>query len=617
MRKRYKICAWLLILSLLLGSAPLTVKAANPAGVKYRNTYENTGDQRKDILNIALSQMGYTEGARNDTKFGDWGGYPYQPWCANFVSWCARQADVSTQIIKQSPRARPDYFNVVSYPGTAYTPQPGDLFFTQELTHVGFVWYVEGDFFYTIEGNAKLHDYQIPDDPEEESYFVMSNKRLISSYIFGVPAYQGGGDHHYEKGFDSTHPHKEYYLCDQCGHKYYTGYTRVMSDCRNCITCGCIVSDTGYYLVNSAAESSPVKLRKSHSTAANYVGYVSAGEVVYVHAVTDTWAYVEYDGIRGHLLLQYLTPYQDKPDAPSVAADKSLYHTNAPVTLTWNTPARAEQFRLQLYRNGVLEQDLFMQQTQFVTDQLPAGNYRAELSACNRTGASKAVTEFTVVDTYTVTYHSHQGTGVPQTQQSQGGEILYVSEQIPRCEGFVFLGWSNEENGSLVTHKPGEILSQPKDIDLYAVWRQEAAVARELTVRQMPKRTVFVKNDPLDTDGLVLEYRYSDGSGYRVTEGFSVTGYDPSLCQVQTLTVTYGGLQTTIDVQVIDHVPGDMDGNRSVDRDDVMQLLWHITFPELYPLEVPADFVPNGKLDRDDVMQLLWHVTFPDLFPLN
>ena len=93
-------------------------------------------------------------------------------------------------------------------------------------------------------------------------------------------------------------------------------------------------------------------------------------------------------------------------------------------------------------------------------------------------------------------------------------------------------------------------------------------------------------------------------------------GYDPDLCETQTLTVTYQDLRTTYQVQVLDHVPGDMDGNRLVDRDDVMQLLWHITFPDMYPLDVPADFTADGKLDRDDVMQLLWHITFPELYPL-
>lgn len=615
MKKRKRLFALLLSLSLVFGVAPLPVRAANPAGVQYRNTYENTGDQRKDILNIALSQMGYTELIRNDTKFGDWGGYPRQPWCANFVSWCARQAEVSQDILKKSPRARPDYFNVVSYPGTQYTPQPGDLFFTQALTHVGFVWYVEGEFFYTVEGNAKFHDYQIPDDPEEDSYYVMSNKRLISDYVFGVPAYEGGGDHSWVKYTENIHPHKEYYACQDCGDSYYTGYTGYMSDCRKCRTCGCMDMDAGYYIVNSAAENYPVKLRKSHSLSADHVGYVSAGEVVYAFATSGSWAYVDYDGLRGHLHLQYLTPYMEKPDAPTVEADSDLYQTHTPVTLTWDTPERTEQFRLRLYRDGKLEQDIFLEETQFVSDTLPAGAYRAEVSACNRTGAAAAVAEFTVVDTYTVTYHSHQGSEIPQPEQSQDGKSLSVSFQIPQWEDHVFLGWSDTENGNIVTHMPGQALTEPKDTHLYALWMREDAAPETLTVSRLPK-TLFVKNDPLDTQGLELEFLYTGGVGYRVTEGYTVTGYDPALCDTQTLTVTYEGLQTTYRVQVIDHVPGDMDGNRAVNRDDVMQLLWHITFPELYPLDVPTDLTKDGAVNRDDVMQLLWHITFPELYPL-
>ena len=617
MRKIQKLSALLLVVCLLTALAPQPVQAANPAGVRYLNTYENTGDQRKDILNIALTQMGYTEKTRNDTKYGDWGGYARQPWCANFVSWCARQADISGSIITKSARARPDYFNVPYYHGTEYTPQPGDLFFTEGFTHVGFVWYVEGEFFYTVEGNAKYHDYMIPDDPEEDSYYVMSNKRLIASYYFGVPNYMGAGDHHYEKSFESTHPHKEYYLCDHCGDMYYTGYNHVLSNCRKCITCGCYDQGAGYYMVNSSAESYPVKLRKSHSTSADHVGYVSTGEVVYVYASTGSWAYVDYDGLRGHLPLRYLTPYYDKPEAPQVEADEPLYQVFMPVTLTWTKPANTEKFRLRLYRDETLELDTLLDSTSYTNDTLPAGNYRVELSACNCTGASTATTQFRVVEDYSITYHSDRGSDIPQTQHSQNGKLMDISRQLPQCEGYTFLGWTDDPTDTMVTHYPGQATLEPRDLALYAVWRENTAAPETLKLLNLPNKTLYVQNEPLDTTGLLLEYRYSDGSGFYVTEGFGVEGYDSALCATQTLTVSYLELQVAYDVQVIDHIPGDMDGNRQVDRDDVMQLLWHITFPELYPLDLPADFVADGKINRDDVMQLLWHVTFPEMFPLS
>ena len=62
--------------------------------------------------------------------------------------------------------------------------------------------------------------------------------------------------------------------------------------------------------------------------------------------------------------------------------------------------------------------------------------------------------------------------------------------------------------------------------------------------------------------------------------------------------------------------PGDVDLNGKVDVDDVLALLWHVLFPEDYPIEVNADFDSNGTTDVDDVLTLLWHVLFPEDYPL-
>jgi hypothetical protein len=41
---------------------------------------------------------GYREGANNDTKFGKWYGMNNQPWCAMYVSWCFKEAELSNII---------------------------------------------------------------------------------------------------------------------------------------------------------------------------------------------------------------------------------------------------------------------------------------------------------------------------------------------------------------------------------------------------------------------------------------------------------------------------------------------------------------------------------------
>ena len=46
--------------------------------------------QRDSFMAIAEAQLGYREKGRNGTKYGTWYGLPGQPWCAMFISWCAR-----------------------------------------------------------------------------------------------------------------------------------------------------------------------------------------------------------------------------------------------------------------------------------------------------------------------------------------------------------------------------------------------------------------------------------------------------------------------------------------------------------------------------------------------
>lgn len=145
-----------------------------------------TGNQRADIIAVALSQVGYHEGGSisdmsgnstssgNYTEYGAWYGINPAAWCAMFVSWCARQAQIPTSVLKNSSCAgcSSSYFNIPYYNGNSYTPQAGDLFFTKSWSHVGIVASVSGSTFTTIEGNS--------------SDKVTSHNYTISSYYFGV-----------------------------------------------------------------------------------------------------------------------------------------------------------------------------------------------------------------------------------------------------------------------------------------------------------------------------------------------------------------------------------------------------------------------------------------------
>ena len=167
---------------MLIGLLPAQPVLATPTD--HPNTYTNTGDFRKDIIGVAKTQIGYREGSNNDTKYGDWFGLSNNPWCAMFVSWCADQADIPESVFKRCARASPEapYFNMKYYDSTQYTPNSGDLFFTKGFTHVGLVYYISGDYFYSIEGNSNGGG-SIDGDG------VVSNKRRIKDYYFAIPGY--------------------------------------------------------------------------------------------------------------------------------------------------------------------------------------------------------------------------------------------------------------------------------------------------------------------------------------------------------------------------------------------------------------------------------------------
>lgn len=226
----------MLMVVLLVSSVPMQVHAA------YENTYTNTGNQRADIIGVALTQVGYTEGANNDTKYGTWAGHPNTAWCGWFVSWCARQAGIPTSVLRTNGLANPSNFGLTSYyTSTEYTPRPGDLFFKKNFSHVGIVYYVDGAYFYTLEGNTSTTTY--------DGIAVMSRRRALSEFYFAPPAYTSDDGtavtpppahtHNYSQvGYDNSHPHKEYKKCS-CGEKSYTGNTRTDSDCSTCAQSSC------------------------------------------------------------------------------------------------------------------------------------------------------------------------------------------------------------------------------------------------------------------------------------------------------------------------------------------------------------------------------------------
>lgn len=160
---------------------------------KYYTALKNvtlTGNQREDIVNIAMSQLGYHEGDSNADLGGgntsgsnDYNEYSYhiangkaQAWCGNFVAWCAQQANISTDIIANNyVQFVPNAAHYTYYSASSYTPSKGDLFIEGDWAHIGIVAEVNGNTIKTIEGNADRAVSSYSRTSSRFTYFIVPN----------------------------------------------------------------------------------------------------------------------------------------------------------------------------------------------------------------------------------------------------------------------------------------------------------------------------------------------------------------------------------------------------------------------------------------------------------
>lgn len=113
---------------------------------------------KQRVLNVARSQIGYTEGPNNFTKYGAWYPLQHQPWCAIFISWIAAKAKVSRIIPKHAyTPAGADWFKARDAWGhkprvvaIAYYDTAG----LGRISHTGIVEKVGDGWWYSIEGNT-------------------------------------------------------------------------------------------------------------------------------------------------------------------------------------------------------------------------------------------------------------------------------------------------------------------------------------------------------------------------------------------------------------------------------------------------------------------------------
>lgn len=221
-----------------------------------------------------------------------------------------------------------------------------------------------------------------------------------------------------------------------------------------------------------------------------------------------------------------------------------------------------------------------------------AGWDKDVVEACEGNAVYVATYTPTYID-YTVTFQNEDGTVLSEQIYHWGDEITVPADPTKSADNtytYAFAGWDKD-----VTVCDGNAV--------YVATYTATYIEYTVTF-QYEDGTVIAQN----------KLHYGDPVAAPETpaapKGYQFVGWDKAITACQ------GEAIYTAVFAPKDHIPGDLDGNEEVNSDDVVQLLLHISLPELFPIEVDADYTHDGAVTSDDVVQLLLHISLPDLFPL-
>ncbi len=133
-------------------------------------------------------------------------------------------------------------------------------------------------------------------------------------------------------------------------------------------------------------------------------------------------------------------------------------------------------------------------------------------------------------------------------------------------------------------------------------------IVKAKVVFKMDNGTVISEQEYLYGDTVVAPAnptKPADSNGYYVFKGWNK----------EVVTTCKGNAEYTA-VFELTRIHGDINNDQKVDSDDVVQLLLHISLPNIFPVDINVDFTGDGVVTSDDVVRLLLHISLPNMFPL-
>lgn len=483
-----KLLSVLLAALLLSGLVPAGVIVANaltpsytPSSYYRNSTYYTklcnvslTGNQRTDIVNVAYSQLGYhegdndagmsgtTSGSGNYAEYNYWyNGSNGYSWCATFVSWCARQAGISTSIIANGSWACPEYgsgdLHVPFYARGSYTPKAGDLIFFlwssdaaegYNWSHVGIVYSVSSTQVTTIEGNSS--------NCVKKNTYSLSDSEIKG---YGVPNYNGSGYNAADPNNYPTPPSGTYLNYGDTG-----SYVMWLQACLCQLGYSCDVDgDFG-----SGTETALSNFQSAYGLTVDG-GFGPECRTKIISLLTNATPTASVTSVTGgaKVTLSCSTSgvtiyYTTNGSTPTTSSTK---YTGA-ITLTSSATVKAIAVKSCRFNSAVLSKSVTIYTVTFKdwdstvlkTEKVNSGASATPPSNPTRTGytfsgwngsytnvtANRTITAQYTINTYTVTFKDWNGT-VLKTQTVNYGAAA-TAPANPTRTGYTFTGWDKAFN---------------------------------------------------------------------------------------------------------------------------------------------------------------------------
>ena len=157
---------------------------------------------------------------------------------------------------------------------------------------------------------------------------------------------------------------------------------------------------------------------------------------------------------------------------------------------------------------------------------------------------------------YTVHYDTSTNGGDwknNDTRPASTGDTINLTLTASK-NGCRFIGWNTDPNA---TKGLSSLKMENSDIVLYAIFEKTLS---SISVENKPTKVLYEIGESLNTNGLRLKLKYSDGSTETITSGFTTSGFSSATAGAKTVTVKYSGLTTTFTVTVNEPEP-DIDEN--------------------------------------------------------